>query len=448
MRGRRRSGAAIVALALGAFAAALLLGVASGGGASPPPLAQVPGWHGFVGDPRPAVSLGDRMIVVLETPSVAQRLARARYATEAQERSWTAQAMAAQQQVLTTLATAGIVVTPDERFARVLDGFSATLDPRAVALLERDQDVAGVYPVRAAFPTTSSRSALVRGDVGELAGSFLPGDDGRGVTVALLDTGVDLAHPYLRRHVLPGIDVLGGSRDAHAQPDPQDPTRVERHGTELAGIVDGAAGPTFGSVAGPAGAPDAVAVAADDARPQLDEARVVLRRGLDVLYDSVQPLLGPVVPSHALTLAVAAARDGGATSADFFTPTGASLVAGKAAVLPIGPDPQAQAQAAAAAGASAVLLYGEAPPAGALRVASALTVPVAWLPVPAASALLAARRAGLDVEVALGSGRSAANAGRGLVAGFSSRGLAFDGRVKPDVAAPGVGVATAEPRLG
>jgi hypothetical protein len=49
------------------------------------------------------------------------------------------------------------------------------------------------------------------------------------------------------------------------------------------------------------------------------------------------------------------------------------------------------------------------------------------------------------VGVAIGPARSEANATRGFVAGFSSRGLAFDTGVKPDLAAPGVAIATAEP---
>jgi hypothetical protein len=59
--------------------------------------------------------------------------------------------------------------------------------------------------------------------------------------------------------------------------------------------------------------------------------------------------------------------------------------------------------------------------------------------------LLAAQRAGLDVGIAVGAGHDADNSTHGLVAGFSSRGLAFDGGVKPDVAAPGIALATAEP---
>jgi Subtilase family len=45
----------------------------------------------------------------------------------------------------------------------------------------------------------------------------------------------------------------------------------------------------------------------------------------------------------------------------------------------------------------------------------------------------------------VGRGHDDSNGDRGLVAGFSSQGLAFDGSIKPDVAAPGIAIATAEP---
>jgi hypothetical protein len=49
------------------------------------------------------------------------------------------------------------------------------------------------------------------------------------------------------------------------------------------------------------------------------------------------------------------------------------------------------------------------------------------------------------VIVSIGLPRATANGTSGQIAPFSSRGLAFDGRVKPDVAAPGVVLATSEP---
>ena len=55
------------------------------------------------------------------------------------------------------------------------------------------------------------------------------------MTVALLDTGVDPSHPYLRQRVLSGIDVLNPGSGGIAQPHPTIPGRPERHATELAG---------------------------------------------------------------------------------------------------------------------------------------------------------------------------------------------------------------------
>jgi hypothetical protein len=49
------------------------------------------------------------------------------------------------------------------------------------------------------------------------------------------------------------------------------------------------------------------------------------------------------------------------------------------------------------------------------------------------------------VTVALGDAKIAANAEQGRVAAFSSSGLAFDGTVKPDLVAPGVGLVTSDP---
>ena len=132
-------------------------------------------------------------------------------------------------------------------FTRVLNGFSAPLDARAVALLERRPEVAGVYPVRVAYPASVSsellgKTGLARG-AGHLPAVTLPGYDGRGVTIALLDTGVDRAHPHLRGRVMHGLDIVDGRDGAPARRDPDEPGRLERHGTEMAGILVGAGGP-------------------------------------------------------------------------------------------------------------------------------------------------------------------------------------------------------------
>ena len=56
-----------------------------------------------------------------------------------------------------------------------------------------------------------------------------------------------------------------------------------------------------------------------------------------------------------------------------------------------------------------MILYGAALPPGALRVAEAETAPVVVVPAAAAAELLAARRAGVDVGVAVGAATQDAN---------------------------------------
>jgi hypothetical protein len=538
-------------LAAAGAAVALTLAVSAGGREQPAPSSSA-SWLGLVGGARAPTPAGQRMIVVLKTPSVAQRLAEVRYATESQERAWSTQAVAAQKEALLSLAAHGLQVRPDYSYTRVLDGFSAALDPRAVPLLENDPEVSGVYPVRAAFPASTSDTIFDSKEFDAASGHWpqaeLPDVDGRGVTIALLDTGVDLNQPYLRGRLLPGFDIVGGGDDASARANPRDPSEVERHGTELAGILagsegpgglhgvapgatilpirvagwqpassgrelvfgrtdqviagleravdpngdgdchdavrvaliglaepyaaftdgpeaqavagalalntmvvapagnDGAAGPGFGSIAGPAASPGALAVAATDPRSELPEARVVLRRGLDVIFDQDVPLVGSVGASHSLTLGVAAPTAAAAgQSAGAFDRKGYSRVAGRAVIAAVGTEPESQTTAAARQGASALVLYGDSLPAGSLRIGQQGSVPVVVVPTAPALELLAAQRAGLDVGVAIGPTRDHANTARGDVAEFSSRGLAFDGSVKPDVAAPGVAIATSEP---
>jgi len=496
------------------------------------------------------------MLVVLETPSLADRVAAAGgHATDREERKWTRAALAQQRLLFSRLELQGVRVQPEYTFTRVLSGFSAALDPRAIALLERDDAVQGVYPVRVAYPAAASSNSMDHGGfAGALArmpGLALPGYDGRGVTVALLDTGVDRTHPYLRGSILPGIDVVDRAGDATPGLNPDAPSQLERHGTELAGIVvgadgsgtlggvapgasvlpirvagwqpdvrgrsgvyartdqlvagleravdpnddgdahdavriallgvaapfagfaddaaaravagalrlqtlvvapagnDGAAGPGYGSISGPGGAPAALTVGAADTREAAATMRLSLRSGLDVVLDRTVPLVGASSDAPAGNLRVAApALERPNVTFDrlesFFTRDGLSLVAGRAALVPAGDAPSKVAENAAAAGAAAVLLYGVPLPAGGIGLDEQTAVPVVGVPLAAAARVLNALARDADVGASLGTPQSAPNDAANTVAPFSSTGLAFDGRVKPDLVAPGVGVATSD----
>src|SRR5918992_2991418 len=171
--------------------AALLL--AGGGGARPadPPLPDAAAWRGFVDGRRTTIAVGQRMIVVLDYPSLATRVADAGgQATESEMRQWTAAALAAQKQIAARLSREGVRIAPDFVYTRTFNGFSAALDARAQALLERDEDVVGVYPVRIAYPAAArelpAEEYVVGG--GRARQVRVPGLDGAGIKIALLDT--------------------------------------------------------------------------------------------------------------------------------------------------------------------------------------------------------------------------------------------------------------------
>src|SRR5215216_5224142 len=54
------------------------------------------------------------------------------------------------------------------------------------------------------------------------------GIDGSGVSVAVIDTGVDFTHPLLQSAFVAGADIARGGSD---------PTPTDPHGTHVAGIV-------------------------------------------------------------------------------------------------------------------------------------------------------------------------------------------------------------------
>jgi len=233
---------AIVAVVATVIAVAVITEVGQPG-AQPPRTS----WRGLVGGPRPEVAVGQRMIVVLRTPSLADRVESVGgRASEADQRRWHAAAQAAQQQLVARLGAAGLRLRPEFSYTRVLSGFSAPLDARAIALLQRFPEVEGVYPVRIAYPASLSSDLVERHELARGAGYrarlSLPGSTGRGVTVALVDTGVQYGHDYLTGAMLEGVDVLERDDFASAKAKPDEPSELERHATELAGLIVGSGG--------------------------------------------------------------------------------------------------------------------------------------------------------------------------------------------------------------
>jgi subtilisin family serine protease len=544
-----RPRATLAGLALGA--ALLALAGAALSADSSPGRAAAQAWHGVFGDrPQPASAPKRQVVVVLAAPSLADRAAAAVKApTPARERRWNAEAEGAQRLLLEGLRRRGVRVSRDQVYTRTLNGFSASVGPRALAELERSPFVAGVYPVRTVYP-----AAALGADPGEGGDASsevaLPGFDGSGVTVALLDGGVDRAHPALPG-VRRGFDLVSGGRNVAPAPDPDRPSLLETHGTRIAGLLaqvapgahvlpirvlsweatadgghallgrgdallaglersvdpdadgdtedaaaiavapvvepyaafadspearavagaaslgtlvvapagnDGRPGTGFGSIGAPGAASEALTVGALDTRRQVLQAAVELRVGDETILAEPARLLGRVYASAA-TLGVGALlgptlgrpdRPGGEQAdgselADFFGRDGRSLVAGRAALLPAGPALGDRVRNAKTAGAAAVLVAGTDLPAGALDLEAGAAVPVLALPAEAGLALLQGLAGGSSATLSLGASTASGNPTLGGVSAFSSGGLAFDGRVKPDVVAPGVGLSTSDP---
>ena len=558
--GRRRA----TALGLVALVATTLVTVTPVRGAGDAVVSgAVAAWRGAFGVRPQAAAPSKRMIVVLAAPSVADQAAGLRGSpTTAETRRWSTEAEGAQRLLLAKLAERGIDVEPLYTFTRTLNGFSAALDDRTLAELERIGGVAGVYPVRTVYPASIGTETIGQPEFSKHAGRRgsveLPGFDGTGVTVALLDAGVQRGHSALRGRVLPGYDLLRGAGPAAARAMPGEPGRLETHGTRMAGILaggdlvggvapgarilplrilgwrrtrdgsyavlgrgdvlvagleraldpdgngdlrdaadialapvvepfaafpdspesravagatrlgtlvvaaagnDGRAGREgFGSVGGPGGAPDALTVGALDARSDLLQANATLRIDSDEVLDEPVRVLGAVAPRSAVRLRVSAllgpslgdgerapaVQASGAVLADFFDRAGASRVAGRAVLVPAGGPLAEKAQNAAAAGAAVLLVAGARLPSGALDLDEAGGIPVLAVAGRAAGAAARALASGREVTLDLGAAEAVGNPGAGRVAPFSSSGLVFDGRVKPDLVAPGVGLVTAD----
>jgi subtilisin family serine protease len=114
----------------------------------------------------------------------------------------------------------------------VANGFAATLLPETIAALAADPDVRRVVPDAPVHAILDVSVPHVRAP--EVWSDF--GYRGAGVTIAVIDTGVDYTHPDLGGCFGPGCKVVGGYDFDHDDADPQDD---HGHGTHVAATAAG-----------------------------------------------------------------------------------------------------------------------------------------------------------------------------------------------------------------
>lgn len=114
------------------------------------------------------------------------------------------------------------------RFA--FNGIAATVLPETMKQLKQHPDVVRVFRDEVAHATLATSVPLIGAP--QMWATY--GADGRGIRVAVLDTGIDYTHPDLGGGLGSGFKVLGGYDFINGDANPMDD---HGHGTHVAGII-------------------------------------------------------------------------------------------------------------------------------------------------------------------------------------------------------------------
>jgi len=115
-------------------------------------------------------------------------------------------------------------------FGLLFNGLSATVRRSTLPSIERLPEVTRVWPDREVTAYLDKSVPMIGAD---RAGAEL-GLTGQGITVAVVDSGVDYTHPDLGAGIGPGFKVVGGYDAYNNDEDPMDDLG---HGTHVAGII-------------------------------------------------------------------------------------------------------------------------------------------------------------------------------------------------------------------
>jgi subtilisin family serine protease len=145
------------------------------------------------------------------------------------------QRVTANRALLATLPARGVPATVRASYADVFNGAALTVPTGDLDRLRATPGVLAVYPDRQVSASMDPALTVTRvPQVWQRTDADGNPTDGRGETVAILDTGIDYRHPDLGAGFGAGHKVVGGYDDVNNDADPLDDNG---HGTHVAGIV-------------------------------------------------------------------------------------------------------------------------------------------------------------------------------------------------------------------
>jgi len=155
-------------------------------------------------------------------------------------------------------AARGLTFGERHEYEVILNGLAIEIADADLATLESLDSVAATYPVYrfmgggvpmpSSAPEGTTRENATVTDLTGVPEAHAAGFRGAGVTIGILDGGIDYNHPALGGPGFPNQKVIGGWDFADNDPDPFDDrgAYVEQHGTHVSGIAAGEDGVMVG----------------------------------------------------------------------------------------------------------------------------------------------------------------------------------------------------------